>query len=112
MDPRIRMQMMQHAKLKSGHGETEIQEQLRDRRRTINDMMTRLDVLREQGKLHKTFADRRIELVFIGDETMKKDKIMEILGQCLMTPEELELGAQNWVKQPNPFANVPRCVVI
>ena len=117
MNPKIRMQMIEYAqKTYSGdsdEGKRIIQEQLYDRRKAINDMMMRLDMLKEKGKLHKQFADRRIELVFIGDtNTMKKDKIINVLNQCLMTQKELESGIQNWVKQPNPFSNVPRCVVI
>ena len=96
----------------SGEGKQILQKQLYDRRRSINDMMMRLDILQKNGKLDKEFGDRRIELVFIGDETMKIDKIKNVLNQCLMTEDEIKEGIKNWVKQPNPFSNVPRCVVI
>ena len=112
MDPRIKMQMLRQHDPNDENDKQIIQEKLEHRNKSINDMMKRLELLRNKGKLHSKFVDRRIELVFIGDETMKKDEIIDVLNQSLMKSDELEMGPNNWIKQNNPFSNVPRCVVI
>ncbi|NOU27522.1 MAG: GTP-binding protein [Polyangiaceae bacterium] len=48
------------------------------------------------------WGDRRQELVFIGVE-MDRAALLEGLGQCLLTNEEMALGARRWTKLPDPF---------
>ena len=66
--------------------------------------------------------DRRVELVFIGDQSMQEDAIKAGVEDAMCTQEELGLFLDSWemrrspqsaIKQTdNPFANVPRCVSI
>ena len=67
--------------------------------------------------------DRRVELVFIGDERMQKDRIQAAVEAAMLTPEELQSLMDSWETESspltpintaaaNPFARVPRCVNI
>ena len=59
-----------------------------------------LELISEEWK--EPFGDRRQELVFIGIK-MDKEKIINLLNQCLLTDEELALGAKNWKNFPDLF---------
>ena len=111
LDPNNRNQIIQYSK-ENGVSDEELQQQLKNRQEIIRDMMNRLDILKNKGKLHDKVGDRRIEMVFIGDNTMNKDKILNALNDSLMTNHEINMGINYWSQQPNPFQNVPRCIVI
>jgi len=84
--------------------------------------------LQAEGVWHPVTHDRRIELVFIGDENMDKASIEAAMEAALLTQEELHdfnqfgelskadktklVGGQAPDRNTNPFANVPRCVLI
>eukprot|EP00009_Paramoeba_aestuarina_P004776 CAMPEP_0201508460 /NCGR_PEP_ID=MMETSP0161_2-20130828/1827_1 /ASSEMBLY_ACC=CAM_ASM_000251 /TAXON_ID=180227 /ORGANISM="Neoparamoeba aestuarina, Strain SoJaBio B1-5/56/2" /LENGTH=433 /DNA_ID=CAMNT_0047903135 /DNA_START=283 /DNA_END=1584 /DNA_ORIENTATION=- len=75
--------------------------------------------LKEQQLWHPVTHDRRIELVFIGDkERMDEKKLRNAIEGALATKEELEEFFEKFgkkktqVDQTNPFANVPRCIVL
>jgi len=48
------------------------------------------------------FGDMRQELVFIG-QGLDKNKIFELLDDCLLSNEDLLLGKDHWSKFPDPF---------
>ena len=50
------------------------------------------------------YADRRQELVFIG-QTLKHKAIQKILDQCLLNDEEMEMGPEKWAEA---FADVDK----
>ena len=48
------------------------------------------------------YGDRRQEIVFIG-MNMDEAYLRERLDECLLTPEELNLGVEEWKKLSDPF---------
>ena len=78
--------------------------------------------LRNVNLWHPLTQDRRVELVFIGDQRMQKDTIRAGVEDAMCTQEELGSLLDEWetLSSPqtpiehnkNPFANVPRCVSI
>jgi G3E family GTPase len=48
------------------------------------------------------FGDRRIELVIIGQD-MDKEAIVDQLEDCLLTEEELQMGAERWAGFRDPL---------
>jgi len=74
--------------------------------------------LKQATLWHPLTHDRRVELVFIGDDTMQKDAIQNALEASMLTQDELR-GFMDWfisgkkapTSQENPFANVPRCTI-
>ena len=50
------------------------------------------------------YADRRQELVFIG-QALKHEAIQKILDQCLLNDEEMEMGPEKWAEA---FADVDK----
>ena len=50
------------------------------------------------------YADRRQELVFIG-QALKHEAIQRILDQCLLNDEEMEMGPEKWAEA---FADVDK----
>jgi G3E family GTPase len=50
------------------------------------------------------FGDRRHQLVFIGVD-MNREKIEQMLNECLMTEDEIAMGEDSWKKIQNPFPN-------
>ena len=68
---------------------------------------------------HPATHDRRVELVFIGDETMQRDAIEDAVEAAMLTNEELPVFLDSWsvdgvshTTVVNPFSVVPRCVQI
>ena len=59
-----------------------------------------IDFIKE--KWVEPFGDMRQELVFIGQK-LDKNKITELLEECLLTDEDLLLGKDHWAKFPDPF---------
>ena len=93
---------------------TEDIENIRVRRRQVLvDMERRYELLMSDG-IERKFGDRRIEMVFIGeDDVMDKELINNKLNECLLTDNELNKGAKYWNESyQNTFKNVPRCIVI
>ncbi|KAK3240343.1 hypothetical protein CYMTET_49805 [Cymbomonas tetramitiformis] len=78
--------------------------------------------LKNANLWHPLTHDRRIELVFIGDENMQRDVIEAAIEAAMLTEEELAIFLDSWglegppqnpsMEIANPFANVPRCVKI
>jgi len=54
---------------------------------------------------HEDYGDRIQELVFIGIN-MDKDKLIEALDACLLTPEEIAEGQDAWRDYADPFPDV------
>merc|ERR1712029_1007270 len=52
------------------------------------------DMQQSNGEEWK-YADRRQELVFIG-QGLKHETIQKILDQCLLNDEEMEMGPEKW----------------
>ena len=52
------------------------------------------DMKNEAGELYE-YKDRRQEIVFIGHR-MKRDNIQKVLDECLLTDDEMALGAEMW----------------
>ena len=50
-------------------------------------------------------GDRRQELVFIGTD-MNKNEMITHLNKCLLTPTEMALGPDEWIKFDDPFAEL------
>lgn len=83
---------------------------------------TEAERLRNGNLWHALTHDRRVELVFIGDQSMQRDAIEAGLEAAMLTEEELSLfldSSETWrspqspIEQTaNPFLNVPRCVSI
>ena len=48
------------------------------------------------------FGDMRQELVFIG-QGLDKDKIIQLLDECLLSESDLLLGKDHWAKFSDPF---------
>ena len=76
--------------------------------------------LQGEGVWHPVTHDRRVDLVFIGDaEKMDEDRMRAAIEEALLTQEELyeflrDFGPETQPEQAgrNPFAKVPRCVMI
>ena len=76
--------------------------------------------LQGEGVWHPVTHDRRVDLVFIGDaEKMDEDRMRAAVEEALLTQEELyeflrDFGPETQPEQAgrNPFAKVPRCVMI
>jgi G3E family GTPase len=73
--------------------------------------------LQAEGVWHPVTHDRRVELVFIGEvEKMDEARLREEIEAALLTQEEVFEFIRDFGTQPkqleNPFANVPRCVMI
>ena len=72
--------------------------------------MTRKNILREpffsidfiKEKWIEPFGDMRQELVFIG-QGLDKNKITQLLDECLLTDEDLLRGKDHWAKFSDPF---------
>ena len=85
----------------------------------IERMQQEAERLKEDSLWHPLTQDRRVELVFIGDDRMQKDAIQDALEAAMLTQEELRGfldSFQSGKTSPppnstNPFANVPRCTV-
>merc|ERR1719481_1723171 len=54
------------------------------------------DMRQPNGDEYK-YADRRQELVFIG-QGLKHEQIQKILDQCLLNDEEMEMGPEKWAE--------------
>ena len=52
------------------------------------------DMKDEAGEFYQ-HKDRRQEIVFIGHR-MKREKIQELMDECLLTDEEMTLGPEKW----------------
>ena len=61
------------------------------------------DMKQSNGEEWK-YADRRQELVFIG-QGLKHEAIQKILDKCLLTDEEMDLGPEKWGEE---FADVDK----
>ena len=48
------------------------------------------------------FGDMRQELVFIG-QGLDKDRIIQLLDECLLSDDDLLLGKDHWAQFPDPF---------
>ena len=75
--------------------------------------------LKGENLWHPVTEDRRVELVFIGDkERMDESRLRKEIEAALVTPEELEQFYGSFADGKrgdggkNPFANVPRCLVL
>lgn len=85
--------------------------------RAIQRLQREAGRLQAKGLWHPVTHDRRVELVFIGEAAkMDKEKIQSKLEWALLTQSELHAFFQQYPNvdpnAPNPFANIPRCVVI
>ena len=61
------------------------------------------DIEQKNGEEWK-YADRRQELVFIG-QGLKHEAIQKLLDQCLLDDEEMEMGPEKWEEE---FADVDK----
>ncbi len=52
---------------------------------------------------HKTWGDRRQEIVFIGVDPMQEDALIDELDQCLL--EEEDFVPERWSGLNDPFPN-------
>ena len=87
----------------------------------IQRLQTESERLKEANLWQPLTHDRRVELVFIGDESMQKDWIRAAVEAALLTPSELRMFLDSWEtaklhpephsETENPFANVPRCTI-
>ena len=55
-----------------------------------------------KDKWVEPFGDMRQELVFIGQK-LDKDKIVQLLDECLLSDDDLLLGKNHWAKFSDPF---------
>jgi len=62
-----------------------------------DDMRDQLDAL-----WHPELGDRRQELVFIGQQ-LDRDAITATLDACLLSEQEMALGAEQWLALRDPF---------
>ena len=83
------------------------------RRQILQDMRRRFEILMSDG-VERKFGDRRIEMVFIGeDDKMNVDGINAKLNECLLVDGEMDKGPKYWNEMyQDVFKNVPRCIVI
>lgn len=61
---------------------------------TPSEELVMKDMKQPNGEEHK-YADRRQEIVFIGQK-MKHEVIQKVLDLCLLTDEEMTLGPDKW----------------
>ena len=61
---------------------------------TSAETLVMADMRKESGEEWE-YQDRRQEIVFIGHR-MKREKIQELMDECLLTDEEMTLGPEKW----------------
>ena len=64
------------------------------------DEQESIDYIKE--KWVEPFGDMRQELVFIG-QGLNKNKITQLLDNCLLSDTDLLLGHKHWAKFEDPF---------
>ena len=92
--------------------------------RAVQRLTANADRLKSQGVWHPATHDRRVDLVFIGDvEKMDEERMRGEIEAALLTQDELRDFLQAFgsparqTGRPledvaNPFANIPRCMMI
>ena len=63
---------------------------------TPSEELVMKDMKQPNGEEYK-YADRRQELVFIGQK-MKHEVVQKVLDMCLLTDEEMALGPEGWAE--------------
>ena len=86
----------------------------------ITRLRAKADRIKRENLWHPVSHDRRVELVFIGKkDEMDETRLRSALEEALLTKDELEeflheyeIGQAPFSVENNPFAEVPRCIVI